>query len=309
MRLPCSSRSHEKGNSMLWQIYARYPNAEEDWAAECYASGMIAVGWSHVGDLRAFESPEEIGAALVAGDPDYYRGMSRRISANAHTLWRFAHEVPLKALVICPDDRKKCYYFGTVRSAYFYEEDEEKAEHCPFLNRREMKWQGAISRAEAAAIWGPGHVGSVLTVARVLTGEAEFRRLIGQKARRKPRRVSGHRSKPDSNWGRAAELRAMEWLSGQGATPKDVAHLNLGWDIECGGRKYEVKGRRAPATTIRLTQNEYGQARRHRGNYLMLVFTAQTPEELAKAQPEVIPDPARTREWKVRTVKEYMLQE
>jgi len=294
---------------MLWQIYARYPHAEYEWAAECYATGMIAVGWSFTGDLREFASQEEVRAVLLDGWPDYYEGEERRCIADGGSLWRFAYEVQVGDLVICPDDRRKCLYVGEIASHYFLEDESGKSDTCDFLHRREMNWFRGITRAEARGIWGPGRVGSIMTAARVHTGEAELRDLIRQKAQRKPGKARGSQTRPDSAWGRAAELRALEWLTEEGFEPRDVAHLCVGWDIECGPRKYEVKGRRTPATVIRLTENEYSKAEEHKGQYLILVFTAETLEELAEATPEVIPDPTRTREWGVRTVKEYLLSE
>lgn len=88
-----------------------------------------------------------------------------------------------------------------------------------------------------------------------------------------------------------------------------MARLCLGWDIECGDLKYEVKGRHSPKAVIRPTENEYRQAKKHKGKYSLLVFTAESESELKKSMPETIPDPVRTREWKVREVKEYSLDE
>jgi len=106
-----------------------------------------------------------------------------------------------------------------------------------------------------------------------------------------------------------AEIRALKWLADRGEQPEDVAHLCCGWDIQCGNRKYEVKGRRSLRTDIRLTHNEYAQAKKHKGRYVLLIFTADREEALMKVTPEIVPDPAPTREWEERKVTEYLLME
>ncbi len=112
--------------------------------------------------------------------------------------------------------------------------------------------------------------------------------------------------KPDAIWGRTAELRALELL---GDKAEDVANLCLGWDISLGDRKYEVKGRHSKKGIIRLTQRDYNMAKKYKKNYILLVFTAPTEKELKKSYPEEIPDPADTRLWDEKTIKEYGLFE
>lgn len=48
---------------MLWKIYAREPHDEEEsqeFARECYQAGVIAVGWSAIGDLNAITTREKL---------------------------------------------------------------------------------------------------------------------------------------------------------------------------------------------------------------------------------------------------------
>jgi len=316
----CSGESHRvngplwsesvMGESRLWQIFARLPHGEAEYAEVCCAEGMVAIGWNDVGDLSQYRTREELKSAMLRAWPNY-EGRARGLGADAGSLWRFAREVEVGGTVISPDFLGDRYYVGKVKSRYYFQEERDRSDACPFLHRREIDWQLPVSYKEVVSALGSGRIGSQQTAARVRAGRAALLRLIARKRKKgmKPRRVGGGHSIPDSSWGRMAELRAMDWLMNQGMRPRDVASLCVGWEIECGERKYEVKGRRTRATTIRLTENEYAQARKHRRHYMLLVFTAENEKELAKAEPKVIPDPTRTRDWGVRIVREYLLHE
>jgi hypothetical protein len=295
---------------VIWQIYVRYPGAEQDWAGECYALSLVAVGWSNVGDLSGIRSPAEIRKLLEHAYADNYEGAPRRLVSDAGTLWRFARQIAPGDLVLTPDAKGKVYYVGRIRSGYFYQVRKEKRDTCPFLHRRRMRWLGAVSRRQAQRIWGTARIGSIQTVARIRGGGGGgLLRLVGAKAKGRTTRVVGTRGRPDPLWGRAAEERALKWLSARGLKPRDVAHLSLGWDIECGDMKYEVKGRRSSMTVIRMTENEYKKALNHKEKYILLVFTAGSLAELKKCLPDKIPDPVRTRDWAVRMAREYLMEE
>jgi len=181
---------------MLWQIFARRARAEEEYASECYAAGIIAVGWNWVGDLRQYASREELKERMR---PEY-KGWDQSLSANAGSLWLFANDVNVGDLVICPDDRRKWYYVGEVRSNYFYEHEADDEDPCPFGHRREVNWLGGLPRSDAEQIWPGGRIGPVQTLARVRRGEDSLRRLLDVRARKTPGRVSARaRSRPDSN--------------------------------------------------------------------------------------------------------------
>jgi hypothetical protein len=110
-------------------------------------------------------------------------------------------------------------------------------------------------------------------------------------------------------WGQAAEARAGEWLKERGYVPQNVAHLNKGWDITCGEDKFEVKGRKSAGVGVRVSQNEWKAARKFKGRYTILIFTASTLDKLKNASPVQIPDPTRTQSWTRRVTYEYVLAE
>jgi hypothetical protein len=86
---------------------------------------------------------------------------------------------------------------------------------------------------------------------------------------------------------------------------------NKGWDIECGDDLYEVKGRKSRRTKIRLTQNEWAAAKKHKKRYSLLLFTAGDERALRRQSPKEFPNPTETESWTEtpRTVYEYFLEE
>jgi len=158
---------------MVWQIYARTPNAEEEYAAECYKAGIIAVGWSEVGDLRGYDSCEELKEGLRKLWHEHYEEWPKTLVADAGNLWRFRSEVHIGDLVICPDARSSCLYVGQIASDYFYA---RRKDRCRFKHRRKVKWLGEISKSQAQQIWRKGR--PIQTVARLRSGEGSLRRLL-----------------------------------------------------------------------------------------------------------------------------------
>jgi hypothetical protein len=70
---------------MIWKIFARLPSDRkdtEDYAAPCYRRGVIAVGWSDLGDLNQFESLDALKNALAKNKHwrKEVRGKTRRLA-------------------------------------------------------------------------------------------------------------------------------------------------------------------------------------------------------------------------------------
>jgi hypothetical protein len=289
---------------MLWKIFVRYPHGKKDWASECYSLGIVALGWSKIGDISKVEYRIEV-EELLSKKIDYRSEPKRKLINNSSSLYSFAKEVQVGDLIIMPDSHGKCFYIGEVESNYYFQSNKRKEDSCPFLHRRKVKWIKGFSKSEVTVLLGT-YFGAPGSVSRVSADENKFRRFIKAKRRKVNVRVPANSGKPDAIWGRTAELRALELL---GDKAEDVANLCLGWDISLGDRKYEVKGRHSKKGIIRLTQREYNMAKKYKKNYILLVFTAPTEKELKKSYPEEIPDPADTRLWDEKTIKEYRLFE
>jgi len=296
----------------IWKIFARIPSDQInsiDYAAECYRNGVIAVGWSELGDLQRFESREALKGVLKKVWQKNVRGKPQRLAQWAGSLWRFKQEVKPRDLVLCPDRNSGRIYIGKVLSKrVFY--SKSTLEGCEFAHRRKVKWYSrTLSNYEIKRIWKDGKFGGRQTVTEVDGQIDEILKLVHRKPSRKPRPSGNAAWRPDQEWGHLAEERAMKWLRAIGKKPVNVARLNRGWDIECGKDKFEVKGRKSAKTTIRFTANEWRAAKTLNKRYALLLITAPTIAKLARATPLQIADPANTEEWTPKATFEYFLNE
>lgn len=288
---------------MLWKMFARLPGATEDYATICVEEGMIAMGWDDIGTLSSFSDKDGIKAALQNAYPD---DSTRTIGSAAACLWSFANDLDVGHIIVCPDRDDNLYYIGSVDSLYYHVPN--PADDCPFTNRRKVDWLMTLRKDEIVSIFHSANFGSPKTLSRIHEGREDLLRYLNLvKSKQRERRSSGKPQRPDPEWGRLAELRALAWLRNRGYEPDDVAHMSRGWDIECAGLKYEVKGRKTHRTRIILTNNEFTKARQYQDNYALLIFTARTPTELSQATPEEFVNPANTLEWEQQP--SYILNE
>jgi hypothetical protein len=158
-------------------------------------------------------------------------------------------------------------------------------------------------------VWPTGQFGGRQTVSEIHEGFEKLKRFFKRKRRSLAQRP--HLPvQPDMEWGAEAEKRAMVWLRDSGYEPVDESHMNKGWDIACEQLKFEVKGRKSHRTAIRLSQNEWGAAKRSKKNYTVLIFCAATKAALNSAIPQKIVDPTRNPEsWREQVVLEYVFLE
>ena len=292
---------------MIWNIFSRMPsNSSEkaDYAPECYKGNFIAVGWNQLGDVRFIDRDE-----LKRRFKKEFGGSTQSAAAGAASLWAFFHDVSPGHHLVCPHKFSDRCYIGEIIGKPIYDSDAEQGD-CPFANRRRVKWFGSRSYAQLRRKWGTRFAGNQ-TVSRISASAADFDSLIRDRNRVGSSKVAVP-FKPDQEWGRKAEERALAWLrSTREREPKDVSKENKGWDIECGEDLYEVKGRKSPRTKIRLTQNEWAAARKHEKRYTLLLFTAADERALQKQSPKEFPNPAETESWTEtpRTIYEYFLEE
>ncbi|MEN6458002.1 MAG: DUF3883 domain-containing protein [Thermoguttaceae bacterium] len=297
---------------MIWKIFAResgHVRDSQEFARECYQAGVIAVGWNPVGDLNAVPSRERLCQLLTERCGEWAENGVKTIRSWAGSLWAFRTDVKPGHYVICPDRDSEQYYVGIVRSSRVYHEKRKPRGTCHFAHRRKVDWVRILNRAELERIWPTGQFGGRQTVSAVHDGADRFLRSL-KKQRRSFARGTHLPIRPDLEWGKEAESRAMAWLRARNYDPVDESHLNKGWDISCGDEKFEVKGRKSHRTAVRLTQNEWAAAKRLKKRYAVLVFTAMNREELRRAVPKQIVDPFNNPEsWKKRAIYEYILVE
>jgi hypothetical protein len=300
----------KRAQPVLWKIYARESFDTEDsqeFARECYQAGVIAVGWSEIGNLNAIPTREKLFDLLWKKWGHEAEKGDRAVAQWQGALWAFRTDVNYDDFVVCPDRNSDQYYVGRILSNRAYYDKSSLGGTCHFAHRRKVKWFRILNRAEIESVWPDGQFGGLQTVSRIHTGADQLLRLLNKK-----RRSFAQRShlpvQPDMEWGAEAENRAMAWLREQGLAPVNEAPLNKGWDIRCGDLKFEVKGRKSRRTAIRLSQNEWAAAKRLKKQYTILIFTAATKHSLKSAMPQQIVDPTSNPEsWKERVVLEYVL--
>ena len=111
-----SSGTDKLNMSKKYWLYAPGENAHK-WH-EFYELGIIALGWDELGDIRQFNSRQEIKEALV----DAYGGEGSKkndVSAN----YDFAHTINIGDIIIAKKGRGELLGFGEVTSNYIYDEN------------------------------------------------------------------------------------------------------------------------------------------------------------------------------------------
>lgn len=89
--------------------------------AEALDSGISAIGWKEVPDLRQFDSPEAMAAALREHDPGR---AETKIAAQKGQLYAFTYELQVGDLVLMPLKTDSGHVaIGRVESDYYYRPD------------------------------------------------------------------------------------------------------------------------------------------------------------------------------------------
>jgi len=114
----------------------------EEYAAECYRSGVIAVGWNDVGDLNKFASREELKAKCAKLWPD---DSNRSIEQTAGVLWNFRSSVKEGDVVICPDRESGRFYIGRILSRKAFYDRSPLDGKCRFAHRRKVRWERILT--------------------------------------------------------------------------------------------------------------------------------------------------------------------
>jgi hypothetical protein len=112
----------------VWLIAAGQ-NAEQ-WE-EFYRNGIIAIGWTRLGDLRQYRSKEEIAAQLQTTE------VKTNASNDAATCYDFAHTIQEGDLVLVKKGRHAVVGYGIVTGPYIYDPTRPD-----YRNIRNVRWQG-----------------------------------------------------------------------------------------------------------------------------------------------------------------------
>lgn len=114
--------------TVRYWLYAPGPGASM-WE-QFHSQGVMAIGWSALGDLRQLGSKEEIRQALRQANGD---GYSHRNDALA--VWQFVHEMKPGDVVFVKRGRSEILGRGVVESDYSYDSSQGD-----YPNLRQIKW-------------------------------------------------------------------------------------------------------------------------------------------------------------------------
>lgn len=97
---------------------------------EFYSKGIMGIGWEELGDLKQYQTKEDMKAKmkLIYGEEYSYKNAG-------HATWQFANEMRIGDIVFAKNGLKKIVGRGIVASGYRF--DETRAEYC---NVRSVKW-------------------------------------------------------------------------------------------------------------------------------------------------------------------------
>jgi restriction system protein len=149
----------------VWVVRAGGSGEYEELALE---KGLVAIGWSELGDLSNVKSQEELKELCNKTYPD---AKTKTIQAWASQLWSFIDRIKVDELVILPLKTRSAIAVGEVKGEYKYRPDlPERAQHT-----RKVHWlRDDIPRSafDQDLLYS---FGAYLTVGRVRREKAEER--------------------------------------------------------------------------------------------------------------------------------------
>ena len=121
--------------------------------------GVVAIGWTDLGDLNQYPDKERIKSAVDSAYPDWPEG---RKQTSASQLERFRREPRIGDRVVTYDSSRRLYHIGTIESDYLYQPDVVP----PFENIRRVTWDGEVRRDDLS-VGTRNRLGSTLTLFRI----------------------------------------------------------------------------------------------------------------------------------------------
>lgn len=123
------SFNNDNSDVTHYWLYAPGPEAQR-WE-ECYENGYMLLGWGEIGNLRAFNSKDEMKQQMKQkyGDSGSYKN-------SVHATWQFVHDIKIGDVIFVKKGTKGILGRGIVESDYEYNED------CmdEYSNVRKVKW-------------------------------------------------------------------------------------------------------------------------------------------------------------------------
>ncbi len=136
--------------------------------------GLLAIGWTQVGDVGLLKTREKVKAAMAKAYPEHKPGA---ISVNAGQVFRFAMEMTEGDLIIYPSKIDGHYHLGEVTGPYRFDTSQSKE----YPHRRRVKWLKTVGR-EMLSLGARHEANSIMTVFQVKNYADEFTAILEGKA-------------------------------------------------------------------------------------------------------------------------------
>ena len=131
----------EQSKTKYW-LYSPGENAS-NWN-ELYDAGIMGIGWDLIGDLRKYDSQDDIDNALQKTDDS---NASQKINAKA--LWQFANEMKPGDVVFAKKGTGLIIGKGIVKSDYMFDDERTELKHVrkiDWTNKGEWRNSGSAIR-------------------------------------------------------------------------------------------------------------------------------------------------------------------
>jgi len=127
--------------------------------------GVVAIGWSKLGDLRSYQNKESLSEAVQHGWPNKGPGYKAIVTGQ---LYRFVHEIAKGDQILTYDPQQRVYHVGRVDGDYEY--NPEAIEDAP--NIRRVIWERQVER-DALSTGAKNSLGAISTLFRVPSAVAQ----------------------------------------------------------------------------------------------------------------------------------------
>ncbi len=134
--------------------------------------GLVAIGWTKVGDMTALSTRESLRAAIVRGYGDWPRG---RVSNALAQLGSFRLRIREQDIIATPIRETREIMIGAACGPYRYEPG---AVPGNYPNLRPVQWKATVSR-DRFSLAARNSLGSIRTVFSVQPHRGEFLAVLG----------------------------------------------------------------------------------------------------------------------------------
>ncbi|MGP1273485.1 MAG: restriction endonuclease [Phycisphaerales bacterium] len=130
-------------------------------AQRAQAEGFVCIGWTRIGNLSPYDTPEKLKAAYEAAFPGK---SAASVRSSYGQVYRFAHEMQVGDPVVYPIKASRDVLIGRIAGDYSWSADSDLREH-DYCNVRPVEWISKVPRVRfsQAALRSFGSFSSVST--------------------------------------------------------------------------------------------------------------------------------------------------